>query len=373
MRTRYGRPAFQGCGYIGFGAACALATGLARYGGLSLWIVAALAVSGAITFFALAMATKIVTGAETLTYYHHQTAILLVAALLLWRLRAPLLPFLDVTILSIGLFLVFGRIGCLKSGCCYGLPWHGGVRYSTECVASGFPRHLAEVPLLPVQAIESLWVLGIVCWGALQVVTGHPPGSALSSYCVLYAWGRFFLEFLRGGPNRPFFWRFSEAQWTSFAIVCGAVCAEALGILPLQPWHGAAIALIAVSVIALQLHPRLRSLHRLFHPLHIEEFAEALELVSDLAADDRRQSPVRTIHLASTKMGIQISCGHLIAGKTVRHYTLSQTGEAMSERTARCLATLVPQLTRSPQPVQVLAGRAGVFHLLMESVFRHPG
>jgi len=73
MRTRYGRPAFQGCGYIGFGAACALATGLARYGGLSLWIVAALAVSGAITFFALAMATKIVTGAETLTYYHHQT------------------------------------------------------------------------------------------------------------------------------------------------------------------------------------------------------------------------------------------------------------------------------------------------------------
>jgi hypothetical protein len=311
------------------------------------------------------MATKIVTGAESLTYYHHQTAVLLMAALLLSGLRAPLLPYLDIAILGVGVFLAFGRIGCLKAGCCHGLPCPHGVRYPRHHLDSGFPRHLVEVALFPVQAVESLGILGIVCLGTLQVIARCPPGSALSSYLVAYAFLRFLLEFFRGGTDRPFLWGFSEAQWTSFAIVCATVGLEAQGALPFEMWHRFAAVAMALVTIALQFHPRLRFIRGLFDPFHMEELAQALELASDLAAEERQRPSSRTIHLAVTKLGIRISGGYLNArGTLVPHYTLSRAGGAMSERTARLLAELVSQLTRSPYPVRILPGRSGVYHLV---------
>jgi prolipoprotein diacylglyceryltransferase len=365
---RNGQSAFRFFGLIGFAMAYALAAGLARYAGLSLWIVTALAVSGAVAFLALAMVTKIVTGAESLTYYHHQTAVLLMAALVLSGLRAPLLPYLDIAVLGIGVFLVFGRIGCLKVGCCHGLPCPRGVRYPRHYLDSGFPGHLVEVALVPVQAVESLGVLGIVCLGTLQVITRRPPGSALSSYLVAYAFLRFLLEFFRGGTDRRFLWGFSEAQWTSLAIVCATVGLETHGELPFEMWHRFAVVAMALVTIALQFHPLLRFTRGLIDPFHIEELAQALELASDLAAE-QRQGVSQTIHLAVTKMGVQISGGCLGEGGTpVRHYTLSRAGGAMSERTARLLAVLVSQLTRSPYPVKILPGRSGVYHLVFPMI-----
>jgi hypothetical protein len=364
---RNGQSAFRLFGFTGFAAASALAIGLARHSNLPLWIVAALAACGVITFLAVAMATKIVTGSESLTYYHHQMAILLMSAFVLWTLRAPLLPYLDIDVVGIGAFLAFGRIGCLKAGCCYGLPCSRGVRYGRHHICSGLLRHLAEIPLFPVQAIESACVLAIVFLSTLQVAVGRPPGSALSSYLVGYAFLRFFLEFLRGGTDRRFAWGFSEAQWTSFAIVCGTIGLEAQGALPFEMWHVVAIVALALVAIALQFHPLLRSTHRLFTPAHIEEFAQALDLASDLAAEERQGEASPTIHLAGTKMGIQVSAGYLSDGDTsVWHYTLSLTGGLMSERTARLLATLVSRLTCSTYPLKILPGRSGIYHLLSQ-------
>lgn len=366
--------AFRLSGLIGFVLASALATALAWRGGLSLWVIAAIAAAGALTFLALALATKIVTGAESLTYYHHQTAILLASMLLLRMLHVPLLPYLDIAALGIGAFLACGRVGCHVSGCCHGLPCRWGVRYGKQNIAAGFPRHLAEVRLIPVQAIESIWVLGVVCIGTLLVVRKDPPGSALSLYLVLYAAGRFFFEFLRGGPDRPYFGPFSEAQWTSFAMLAAVIFAAALGLLPRQPWHGAIATVIALCAIAVMAHPGLRFIRSIAHPLHIQELAEALELVSDLSAEDAYHSSPRTatIHLASTAAGIQVSCGRLMQEKSLLwHYTLSQAGKPMTGRAARFLAALVSPLTRSPYPATVVAGRTGIFHLLLPSPGGH--
>jgi prolipoprotein diacylglyceryltransferase len=55
--------------------------------------------------------------------------VMLVAAAFLWLLHEhePIIPYLDVTILVIGIFLVCGRIGCLMVGCCHGKPHRWGV------------------------------------------------------------------------------------------------------------------------------------------------------------------------------------------------------------------------------------------------------
>ena len=52
-----------------------------------------------------------------------------VATVLLSLLDAPVLSYLDVTVLSLGLFLAWGRLGCLMAGCCHGRPQNWGVRY----------------------------------------------------------------------------------------------------------------------------------------------------------------------------------------------------------------------------------------------------
>ena len=370
---RNAQSAFRLFGFTGFAAASALALALARHGNLSLWIVAGLAACGAVTFLVVAMATKVVTGVESLTYYHHQIAVLPMSALMLWALRTPLLPYLDIDVLGIGVFLAFGRIGCLKAGCCYGLPCPRGARYGRSYMGSVLPRHLAEIPLFPVQAIESAGVLAIVILGTLQVAVGHPPGSALSTYLVGYAFLRFFLEFLRGGTDRRFAWGFSEAQWTSLAVLGGTIGLEAQGTLPFEMWHVAAFAAIVLAAIALQLNPRLRSMHRLFHPSRIEEFAQALEFASHTAAAKHPLPASSAIHVSATKMGIRVSGGYLSDGATsVWHYTLSQAGGSMSERTARLLATLASRLIGSADPFKILPGRSGVYHLLPAGTFRTP-
>lgn len=359
--------AFRLFGFAGFAVASALAAALAWYCHLSLWIIAAFAASGAITFLALAMGSKIVTGVESLTYYHHQTAVLLVSASVLWSLHLPLLPYLDIDILGIGVFLVFGRIGCLRAGCCFGLPWSHGVRYGRDHIRSGFPRYLAEVPLFPVQAIESACVFGLVCLGASQVVHHRPPGSALSLYMIGYALLRFFLEFFRGGTDRPFAWDFSEAQWTSFGIVCCVIGLGARGALPFEVWHVAAVALIALGAIVSKLHSSLRFTRQLLHPAHIEEFAQALDRTSALAAVEQPRAAPPAVYLAVTQMGIQVSFGFLSERETpVWHYTLSHTGGSMTQHTAKVLANLVFQLTRSNHAFKIVPGPSGgVYHLLL--------
>ena len=152
-------PCFQLWGCTGLFAAILWGQLGARAVGLSPWIVAGLAVASAVTSLALATITKVIVGEERLTYYHHEIAILSVAGALLVILQQPVLPYLDILLLGIGVFLAFGRIGCFLTGCCHGRPHEKGVAYLPEHAEEGFPAYLVGVRLFPIQLFRVRWGL----------------------------------------------------------------------------------------------------------------------------------------------------------------------------------------------------------------------
>ena len=365
-------PAFQVCGYTGLALAILLAMGLVVSLGLSPLVMTAIILSALATFLGLAMAIKIVTGEENLVYYHHAIAAMIVAALVLWLLRQPILPCLDVTILGIGLFVAYGRIGCLMVGCCHGRPHRWGVCYRAEHGDAGFTPYYVGIRLFPIQAIESLWLFFTICAGSLLLLSASPAGSALTWYVVAYGLGRFCFEFMRGDPDRPYRWGFSEAKWTSLTLIGVAVVAELADILPVHIWHVTALAGLVLVMLAVTLVRRVRGTarHRLLHPRHVKEVADALEQVSAPVAT-QRDSVSANIPVACTSLGIQISHGQIWRGMTCfDHYALSSRTGVLSEDGARVLAGLILQLAHAPASSEFVPGNRGMFHLLIRSTGR---
>ena len=104
---------------------------------------------------------------------------------------------LDVCVLCICIGLGVGRIGCLLGGCCYGsptdLPW--GVVMANEA----YLGHLH-----PVQLYEFLFlaVFFAILW--FRRTRKSYEGETLVVFTVVYAIGRYLLEFLRGDQIRGF-------------------------------------------------------------------------------------------------------------------------------------------------------------------------
>jgi Prolipoprotein diacylglyceryl transferase len=352
------RFAFRVCGYTGLALAVLLAMILVTRVGLSAWVMAGVVLAAVSAFFGLAMFTKLLTGQERLIYYHHEIAVLVVAGALLWLLHQPILPYLDVTILGVGVFLICGRLGCLMAGCCHGVPHRWGVRYGAE--HAGFTPYYVGVRLFPIQAVESVWVLGLVVVGSVLVLDGRP-GTALVWYVVAYGLGRFGFEFVRGDPERPYLWGFSEAQWTSVLLALVVVWAETSGLLPLQTWHLGAVAGLVAVVIAVAATRRLRrtSQHQLLHPRHVREVAEAVESLSN---------PVSSgVGIRSTSLGIQISARRTTTttSGSLYHYAFSWRDRSLLKEDARRLVSLVLQLKHPSGANEFVEGNRGVFHLLV--------
>jgi hypothetical protein len=364
--------AFKVCGYKGIMLAVLLAMTLVTYLGLSPLVMAGIALAAVVTFFALVMLTKIITGEERIIYYHHEIAVMVIAAILLWLLRKPILPYHDVTILGIGMFLVCGRIGCLMVGCCHGRPHHWGVCYRHEHAEAGFTPYYVGVRLFPIQLVESLWVLGIVIVGSAFVLNSRPPGEALAWYVITYDLGRFCFEFLRGDPERPYYLGFSQPQWISLILMLAVVLAEIIGVLPFHNWHLVATTALIVTMIGVALKRRYNksAKFQLLHPHHVHEVAEALALVSSRATDAsailRRSSRPVEIHVGSTSFGIRISAGRIENFVDhIHHFTLSSEKRELSEEAAKTLVDLIILLKSHTGPLEILKGTRGVFHLLL--------
>ena len=221
MKANGSKNWFQACGYVGLASATVLAMALVRHQDLSYWLMIAIILTAVLTFMGLSVWSEFRTGRPRLIYYRYLLVVMGSVAALLFSLGYPLLPYLDITILGVGLFVACGRIGCLLIGCCHGRQYKWGVRYHKGRAAPDFPDHLFGIRLFPIQAVESVWVFAVVLMGAMQVIGGRPSGSALSTYIVAYALGRFCFEFLRGDTRRHYFRGFSEAQWTSLlCLLC---------------------------------------------------------------------------------------------------------------------------------------------------------
>src|SRR6185437_4808983 len=218
-----GHSAFQILGYTGFLLACIECILLTRYLGLSRLTLLGITGTVIITFYLLMMLTKVLANGEVIIYYHHEIAVIATSALFLRLTAQPILPYLDVLVLGLGLFLAFGRIGCFMVGCCHGRPCRWGIRYGRNHADAGFPHYLVGVSLFPIQAVESLFAFCLVAFGLFMILNPHAPGSVLLFHVVAYGCGRFCLEFFRGDADRRYLFGFSEAQWTSCILALGAL------------------------------------------------------------------------------------------------------------------------------------------------------
>lgn len=112
----------------------------------------------------------------------------------LWK-KLPLWRLADILAPGIALGYVFGRIGCLMNGCCYGraceLPW--AIRFP-ENNALGAPTF----PVHPTQVYDSL--LSLALFGALAWLFKRRKfdGQIFSLYLMGYAVTRSLVELFRG-------------------------------------------------------------------------------------------------------------------------------------------------------------------------------
>ena len=341
-------PVFRICGLAGLALAALSAALLARAFGLAMWVVALLWCEAVLAGWAVAVMEKLVRGREVLVYFHHQFAVLGLSWITLMALGQPALPYLDVAAISLGVFLACGRVGCFLAGCCHGRPHRWGIRYQCSHTEGRVADCLDEVRLLPVQLVESGWVVISVL---LAILLRDRPGSSLSIYLGAYAAGRFWFEFLRGDAGRPYFTRLSEAQWTSLATLALLLALGGFGLLPMYWWQAAAL----LSVAAVPRGDRL-----LFGAAHVQEIAQALAMALD------QTSAAGRLYIAETSLGLRISASTVHEDdRTFDVFSFSREGRPMAGATVRRLAALAARLRRWDRPAEVAGGNRGVYCVLI--------
>jgi phosphatidylglycerol---prolipoprotein diacylglyceryl transferase len=109
------------------------------------------------------------------------------------KMGLPFWATADVLAPGIALGHVFGRIGCLMNGCCYGYPTHcsWAVRFPATHATGGVPVH-------PTELYEALLDLGLALGLAWFFRRRKRDGQVFAAYLILYALVRFFVEFYRG-------------------------------------------------------------------------------------------------------------------------------------------------------------------------------
>ncbi len=116
------------------------------------------------------------------------------------RNKLPTYAMLDVMAVTTCLVHMFGRMGCFMAGCCYGKPTNSflGVTFTN-------PASQAEplnAPLHPTQLYESLSILAVMLILLYLRERKKFYGQLFLMYLILYAVGRFALEYVRGDLAR---------------------------------------------------------------------------------------------------------------------------------------------------------------------------
>jgi phosphatidylglycerol---prolipoprotein diacylglyceryl transferase len=150
-------------------------------------------------------------------------ALTVTTPLLLYHWHVPIVPMLDLVALYAPLLQAIARVGCLLSGCCYGLPssvpW--AIMYTTqECHAPLYQY------IHPSQLYSSLLLLAIFLF--MYFVLQHYfsySGLLATAYLMLEALERFMVDFFRGDQiqcsSAPFVF-LSFHQWIALGIFISA-------------------------------------------------------------------------------------------------------------------------------------------------------
>jgi phosphatidylglycerol:prolipoprotein diacylglycerol transferase len=140
--------------------------------------------------------------------------------------KLPFLALADIAALGLALGQVFGWLGCLMSGCAYGLESHGATSILARLSLDLPDIYGIHAPRFATQPLASTLSLAIFIllwatrrrWASAQ---DRPfPGLTFTLYLLLYASGQFLLEFTRGdeaiywGP-----WRVSQWIYLAEAVL----------------------------------------------------------------------------------------------------------------------------------------------------------
>lgn len=108
------------------------------------------------------------------------------------------LKYFDIVMPSIALAQGFGRMGCLLSGCCYGLETKSP--FSLVFHNSAYAPN--DVHLIPTQPISS--ALNFLNFAVLVLISRYvkADGQVAGFYLIFYSAGRFIIEFFRGDLER---------------------------------------------------------------------------------------------------------------------------------------------------------------------------
>ena len=131
--------------------------------------------------------------------------------------KLNILKYMDFLGPSLGLGEFFTRIGCFLNGCCYGKP-------TTTCIGVVFPDSSIAgydypgVHLHPAQLYNSL--AGLIIFILLLTLERYKwfDGFTAYLYFILYAIGRFSIDFFRIYENNLEFWGLSHNQILSIIV-----------------------------------------------------------------------------------------------------------------------------------------------------------
>ena len=162
-----------------------------------------------------------------------------------WYVRLHQLPLwkvFDVYSPSIALGLGIGRLGCFAAGCDYGKPTESalGVIFTHPLAqqVSGTPLGIRLHPTQLYESLSCVLIFAILVWRFRRKAYD---GQIFVWYLTLYAVARFFLEFLRGDPDRGFV--FGHLLSTSQFI---AVLAVAVAVVLYWRLHGHRLGAIVI-------------------------------------------------------------------------------------------------------------------------------
>ena len=138
----------------------------------------------------------------------------------LYRKKLPMWKFGDAVAPSIALGYVFGRLGCLMNGCCYGrqceLPW--AIHFPSDHATHGAAVH-------PTQIYDA--VLNAILYAGLAWLYRHKKfdGQVFAAYLVCYAVIRTIVESFRGDypPSHIHGGLFTPAQLVGVAILAAGL------------------------------------------------------------------------------------------------------------------------------------------------------
>ena len=118
----------------------------------------------------------------------------------------------------------FGRIGCLLTGCCYGVAvgettQFGILTYGGTCAV----KYTDGTMRLPVPLMEAIFLLLLCVVLVLIFRKEKHLGVTTGWYLILYAIWRFVIEMFRGDAERGKFGPLYTSQWISIVILIAGV------------------------------------------------------------------------------------------------------------------------------------------------------